>query len=123
VNYAFARDQYKKSTNAALSELSDPHEMISLTLKELSRSLRALQYDRLSEDQRRRHQSKAFTAVYILQTSLDFDTGLEIASNLFKIYEYVRVQLKKSLRKDASASLEVSGDIINEIIDAWCNIN
>ena len=78
MNYAFARDQYRKSKNAALSSLSDPHEMIGLTLKELSRSLNALQNDNLTEEQRNLHLSKGFTAVYILQTSLDFEKGLKL---------------------------------------------
>ena len=123
MNYAFARNQYEKSKAASLSALSDPHEMISLTLRELSRSLNALQADKLSEEQRSRHHSKAFTAVYILQTSLDFDKGLEIADNLFKVYEYVRIQLQKTLKRDATAKLDVCGVIIDDIIDAWKNIN
>jgi flagellar secretion chaperone FliS len=122
VNYAFARDQYRKSKNAALSSLSDPHEMIGLTLRELSRSLNALQNDNLTEEQRNLHLSKGFTAVYILQTSLDFEKGFEIASNLFKIYEFVREQLQKTLKRDATTNLAVCSGILDEIIDAWSNI-
>ena len=122
MNYAFARDQYRKSKNAELSSLSDPHEMIGLTLKELSRSLNALQNDNLTEEQRNLHLSKGFTAVYILQTSLDFEKGFEIASNLFKIYEFVREQLQKTLKRDATTNLAVCSGILDEIIDAWSNI-
>ena len=122
MNYAFARDQYRKSKNAALSSLSDPREMIGLTLKELSRSLNALQNDNLTEEQRNLHLSKGFTAVYILQTSLDFEKGFEIASNLFKIYEFVREQLQKTLKRDATTNLAVCSGILDEIIDAWSNI-
>ena len=78
MNYAFARDQYRKSKNAALSSLSDPHEMVGLTLKELARSLNALQNISLTDEQRNAHLSKGFTAVYILQTSLAFDKGFDI---------------------------------------------
>ena len=122
MNYAFARDQYRKSKNAALSSLSDPHEMVGLTLKELARSLNALQNISLTVEQRNAHLSKGFTAVYILQTSLDFEKGFEIASNLFKIYEFVREQLQKTLKRDATANLAVCGNILDEIIDAWSNI-
>ena len=122
MNYAFARDQYRKSKNAALSSLSDPHEMIGLTLRELKRSLNGLQSDSLIEEQRNMHLSKGFTAVYILQTSLDFEKGFEIASNLFKIYEFVREQLQKCFKRDATTKLSVCSDIIDEIIDAWSNI-
>ena len=122
MNYAFARDQYRKSKNAALSSLSDPQEMIGLTLKELLKSLNALQNDNVTEEQRNLHLSKGFTAVYILQTSLDFEKGFEIASNLFKIYEFVREQLQKTLKRDATTNLAVCGGILDEIIDAWSNI-
>jgi len=96
--------------------------MIGLTLKELSRSLNALQNDNVTEEQRNLHLSKGFTAVYILQTSLDFEKGFEIASNLFKIYEFVREQLQKTLKRDATTNLAVCGGILDEIIDAWSNI-
>ena len=122
MNYAFARDQYRKSKNAALSSLSDPHEMVGLTLKELARSLNALQNTSLTDKQRNAHLSKGFTAVYILQTSLDFEKGFEIASNLFKIYEFVREQLQKILKRDATTNLAVCSGILDEIIDAWSNI-
>ena len=122
MNYAFARDQYRKSKNAALSSLSDPHQMVGLTLKELARSLNALQSIRLTDEQRNAHLSKGFTAVYILQTSLDFDKGFEIASNLFKIYEFIREQLQKTLKRDATTNLHVCSDILDDIIDAWNNI-
>ena len=122
MNYAFVRDQYRKSKNAALSSLSDPHELIGLTLKELTRNLNSLQNDNLTEEQRNLHLSKGFTAVYILQTSLDFDKGFEIASNLFKIYEFVREQLQKTLKRDATTNLAVCCGILDEIIDAWSNI-
>ncbi len=122
MNYAFARNQYKKSNNAALSALSDPHEMIGLTLMELSRSLSALQNVGLCGDRRKNYLSKAFTAIYILQTSLDFEKGQEIANNLFKLYEYIRIQLQKTMKNDVSATLQVCSEILQEIIDAWDNI-
>ena len=122
MNYAFARNQYKKSNNAALSTLSDPHEMIGLTMKELSRSLSALQNVGIGGDRRKNYLSKAFTAIYILQTSLDFEKGQDIANNLFKLYEYIRIQLQKTMKNDVSATLQVCSEILQEIIDAWDNI-
>ena len=84
--------------------------------------MNALQNDNLTEEQRNLHLSKGFTAVYILQTSLDFDKGFEIASNLFKIYEFVREQLQKALKRDSTTNLAVCRGILDEIIDAWSNI-
>ncbi len=34
--------------------------------------------------------SKSLTAIYILQSSLNFDEGREIAENLYRIYEFAK---------------------------------
>lgn len=122
MNYAFARNQYKQSTQAALSGISDPHEIISLTLNELSRSLRKLQTMKRDDVQRNAAYSKAFTAIYILQTSLDFEKGGEIAKNLFKIYEYCRAQVQRALKLDPKAELGACVKVIDDMIDAWTRI-
>ena len=115
MNYAFARSQYKKSRQAGLSGSSDPHEMITLTLEELSRCLRNLQSPTIEHDKKKKYFSNAFTAVYILQTSLDFEKGGEIAKNLFKLYEYCRNQLQKAMNSDHDAKLEACENILNDI--------
>ena len=43
--------------------------------------------------------SKSLTAIYILQSSLDFNQGGEIAENLNKIYEFCRTTIIKSFSK------------------------
>ena len=96
--------------------------MIELTMKELYRSLNALQNNGINGDRRKSYLAKSFTAIYILQTSLDFEKGQEIANNLFKLYDYVRIQLQKIMKNDDSASLQVCSEILKEIIDAWGNI-
>lgn len=122
MNYAFARNQYKRSTQAGLTGLSDPHEMISLTLQELSRCLATLQLENLDPEKRKTSVSKAFTAVYILQTSLDFEKGGDIAKNLFTVYEYCRAQLQKAMKFDETAKIDACAYVINDIIDAWTEI-
>lgn len=122
MNYAFARNQYKRSTRAGLTGLSDPHEMISLTLQELSRCLATLQLENLDPEKRKTSVSKAFTAVYILQTSLDFEKGGDIAKNLFTVYEYCRAQLQKAMKFDETAKIDACANVINDIIDAWTDI-
>lgn len=119
MNYAFARNQYARSKQAALSNISDPHEMILLTLRELTRNLALLDAPNLGAAKRKNHFSKAFTAIYILQTSLDFEAGSEIAQNLFKIYEYCRGQLLLALKGSSDHDLKSCITIVNDIIDAW----
>lgn len=122
MNYAFARQQYKQSTRAGLTGISDPHEMIALTLNELSRCLKKLQGINQKDAQRNVTFSKAFTAIYILQTSLDFEKGGEISANLFKIYEYCRSQVQRALKHDPQAELEACAKVIDNMIDAWSHI-
>lgn len=119
MNYAFAREQYKQSTKAGLSGISDPHEMITLTLGELSRCLKKIQMTSRTDGQRNVIFSKAFTAIYILQTSLDFEKGGEISENLFKIYEFCRTQLQRALKLDPEAELVTCVQVIDDMIDAW----
>jgi flagellar protein FliS len=119
MNYAFARNQYTRSRHAGLTGISDPHEMITLTLKELIKSIDLLQNPELDPEKRKTSFSKSFTAIYILQTSLDFEKGGEIAESLFKVYEYCRAQVQKAFKKDSSARLETCLTVLNDIIDAW----
>ena len=66
--------------------------------------------------------AKALTAIYILQTSLDIDKGGEIARNLFQVYEYCRLQVVNSKRKDVPQGLALCIKLLDELIDAWKRI-
>ncbi|MFC7703599.1 flagellar protein FliS [Plastorhodobacter daqingensis] len=118
-----ARSLYRRSELAGASELSDPHEIIGVTLRELEKSLRVLAAARsaggvLPE----RHLTRAFTAIYILQSSLDFERGGDIAAQLFRVYEYCRLQVTRLFRREPEAELAVTVDTIAAIRDAWDQI-
>ena len=63
--------------------------------------------------------SKCLTAIYILQSSLDFDKGGSIAENLFKLYEYVKFQVLEASKKSETADLDSAVIIVSEISDSW----
>jgi formate--tetrahydrofolate ligase len=63
--------------------------------------------------------SKSLTAIYILQSSLDFEKGASIAENLFKLYEYVKYQIIAVSKKDEEANLENAVMIVAEISETW----
>jgi flagellar protein FliS len=63
--------------------------------------------------------SKCLTAIYILQSSLDFDTGATIAENLFKLYEYVKYQIFAISKKENDADLDNAVMIVAEICETW----
>ena len=58
----------------------------------------------------------------MLQSSLDFERGGEIATNLFQLYEYCRQQLLKDMRRDDTANVPQARRAMSEILDAWQQI-
>lgn len=123
MNFSLVRDRYSRVKSAGYETLSDPHEMIALTLRELHRSLAILAHRPApSAELRSEHLTRAFTATYILQSSLDFDRGGEIAEHLFRIYEFCRTQLTRCFGGDEAADLEQARDLIATILEAWTEI-
>jgi flagellar protein FliS len=66
--------------------------------------------------------SNAFTAIYILQSSLDFTRGGEIAENLFRVYEYCRQQMLKAFSRKTDHNLDTCVVLLDEIIRSWEDI-
>jgi flagellar protein FliS len=66
--------------------------------------------------------TNAFTAIYILQSSLDFTRGGEIAENLFRVYEYCRQQMLKAFSRKTDHNLDTCVVLLDEIIRSWEDI-
>jgi flagellar protein FliS len=123
MNFSLVRDRYNKAAVAGYETLSDPHEIIAVTLRELHRSLGILAHRPEPRVEVRNEQmTRALTALYILQSSLDFDRGGEIAENLFRIYEFCRRQLTRGFGGDERADIAQAADLIATILDAWNEI-
>lgn len=120
MSYLDARTQYRRAEDGVLPELANPHEIVLITLRELHRSLMVTSMAQ-AEGQRlpNMHVTRALTAVYILQSSLDFEKGGEIATNLFSVYEFVRLQLVAAFQREPDAKLEAAKTYIADILDAW----
>lgn len=114
------RAQYRRAQDGLLPELMNPHQIILVTLKELRKSLAVLV---ASAGEGRKppaaHQTKALTAIYILQSSLDFEAGGEIADNLFRVYEFVRLQVMMVFQRQEGAKLDAALSYIEDIVKAW----
>lgn len=122
MNYVLARSQYAESQKAQVSDLSDPHEIVLVTMRELRKSLAAIAHSPKRSATNSRHYAKAFTAVYILQSSLNFDQGGEIAINLFRLYEYFRQQLTSAYSGKSDNQLDQCVVLLDEIIEAWAGM-
>ena len=66
--------------------------------------------------------SKSLTAIYILQSSLNFEEGKEIAENLYKIYEFCKDSIMKGFTKRNSKLIYDAIPPIDEILEGWKQI-
>ena len=128
---------YKK-TQQSTNSVTSSHEIVKTLMKELVNSMQKLvldiQDDRaINEDKinsykekdkkiiqkKSKNLSKSLSIIYGLQTSLDFDKALEIANNLFQLYEYCRQEIIKGFSQKIEDGITKAIDIINQIMEGW----
>jgi flagellar secretion chaperone FliS len=119
MNYALARSKYIHDHGVQVNDIADPHATILIVMQELNKNLRKIADPANRSLDLREHFTKAFTAIYILETSLDFERGGEIAENLFRLYEYCRHQLLQAFASKQDNSLESCVVMLDEIIQSW----
>ncbi len=128
---------YKKIEKANDLEKS-PYEVVGMVLKELNRTMhllilevdkkKAVLISKRNKDMTdvqksiTNYVSRSLTSIYSLQTSLDFDRGGNIATNLFHLYEFCRLQIIDAFTKNKNDGLKKAFDALNEIISAWGTI-
>ena len=99
--------------------IEDAHGAISVCLDTLLHNLKILaEKPKRGTELFNKVSSKCLTSIYILQSSLDFEKGKQIAENLFKLYEYVKFQVIANSRKDA-ADIDNAVVVISEIRETW----
>tara|TARA_B100001063_G_scaffold22905_1_gene17467 strand:+ start:435 stop:863 length:429 start_codon:yes stop_codon:yes gene_type:complete len=113
----------------------NPHEIVKLVLKELSRTMKIISddiekkkqlilkegsYDLINiQKSISKNVSRSLTTIYSLQTSLDFDKGGKIATGLFQIYEYCRLQIIKGFSKSVNTGILKARKALDQILLAW----
>jgi flagellar protein FliS len=117
-----ARAQYRRTDQGEGLSVESPHGIILVTLRELERSLRALAAAEPDRTYPALHLNRAFTAIYILQSSLDFDRGGEIAQNLFRVYEFARLRVDEAFRKQPAPQLSEAAGHVASLLSAWSAI-
>ena len=114
---------YKNANRDAVVESDDPQALIMLLLDELLRAMRgyvSAVSNNDSKEMRKNDQfTRSLTMLYGLQSCLNFDDGGEIAENLFRLYEYARVQLLHVSRTGEIDGAQVAISSISEIREAW----
>lgn len=119
MNYALARSKYIHDHRVQVNDISDPHATILVVMQELNKNLRKIADPENRALDLREQFTKAFTAIYILETSLDFARGGEIAENLFRLYEYCRHQLLQAFASKQDNSLDSCVVMLDEIMQSW----
>lgn len=133
-------DAYKKTEQSSNSVISS-HEIVRTLMKELVNSMHKIVLD--IQDERKRKQdnflpynaleekyarqksknlSKSLSIIYGLQTSLDFEKALDIANNLFQLYEYCRHEIIKGFSQKIEDGIIKAIDVIKQIMEGWVEI-
>ena len=126
MNYNASMKQYINDEIAAKTSSLDPHKIIEEVLKDLKKNMETLAYSIDNEPVvssiKSNSFSKSLTAIYILQSSLNFEDGKEIAENLYNIYEFCKDGIMKGFTKRDSKLVYDAIPPIDEILDGWKRI-
>ena len=128
---------YKK-TQQSSNAVTSSHEIVRTLMKELVNSMQKIVLDIHDEKlrnqdkfivdrdfeeknarQKSKNLSKALSIIYGLQTSLDFDKALDIANNLFQLYEYCRHEIIKGFSQKIEDGIVKAIDVIKQIMEGW----
>ena len=120
LNSTNAFEIYKKVEKSG-DRIKSPYQVISVILNQLHRNihLMMLEIDKKKAFKISRQFVKCLTTIYSLQTSLDFENGGKIATNLFQLYEFCRLQIIDAFRHNKNEGLKKSYDALSQIVLAW----
>jgi len=126
MNYNASMNQYISDDIAAKTTTLNPHKIIEEVLKDLKKNMETLAYSIDNEPVvssiKSNSFSKSLTAIYILQSSLNFDDGKEIAQNLYNIYEFCKDGIMKGFTKRNSKLIYDAIPPIDQILEGWKQI-
>jgi flagellar protein FliS len=119
-------NQYVSDDISAKTSSLNPHKIIEEVLKDLKKNMETLAYsidhEPVVSSIKSNSFSKSLTAIYILQSSLNFEDGKEIAENLYNIYEFCKDGIMKGFTKRDSKLVYDAIPPIDEILDGWKQI-
>ena len=126
MNYNASMKQYINNEISAKTSSLNPHKIIEEVLLDLKKNMETLAYsldhEPVVSSIKSNSFSKSLTAIYILQSSLNFEEGKEIAENLYNIYEFCKNGIMKGFTKKDSKLVYDAIPPIDEILDGWKQI-
>lgn len=127
MNNNFAAQHYKKTDKMNSVSLNDTNSIVLKCYDELLNSIRSFQKHVVPSTENYRKKSSSFaralTIIYTLQSSLDFEKDLNIAKNLFQIYEYTRLALINEFKSCKIKKSALALSALIEIRDNWKKTN
>ncbi len=126
MNYNASMKQYLTDDVAGKTNNLNPHKIVEEVLKDLKKNMETLAYSIDNEPVistiKSNSFSKSLTAIYILQSSLNFEEGKEIAENLFNIYEFCKSSIMKGFTQKNSKIVYKAIPPVEEILSGWKQI-
>ena len=126
MNYNASMKQYLDDDVTGKTSNLNSHKIIEEVLKDLKKNMETLAYsidhEPVVSSIKSNSFSKSLTAIYILQSSLNFDEGEEIATNLYNIYEFCKNGIMKGFMNKNSKLVYDAIPPIEEILDGWKQI-
>ena len=126
MNFNASMKQYINDDISAKTTSLNPHKIIEEVLRDLKKNMETLAYsldhEPVVSSIKSNSFSKSLTAIYILQSSLNFEEGKEIAENLYNIYEFCKNGIMKGFTKRDSKLVYDAIPPIDEILDGWKQI-
>ena len=126
MNFYAAIKEYENTDLNSKLEGSSKHDFIKIVLEELSKNLKSLKCSIENEGKLSKTKSKSFariiTSITVLTSTLDFENGEPIASNLFNLYDFCRREVLDSYKNLTTKGIDDSIDVIEDILSAWKEI-
>ena len=121
MNLAFALNTYNQTKVAAETNKRDGYEAVKYALDQVIGSMEKLNTG-VDSEEKEKHFERALSSIYFLQKCLDFEKGGDLAKNLFKVYEYCRVQIMEFALKGSVEKLDTAIEFVQTILDGWDGI-
>jgi len=119
-------DVYQSTERNALAETEDPHKLVLIMFDALIKSMEIyidnIDLKTADLELRSKHFSRSLTIIYSLQSSLDFERGGEIATNLFQTYEFARQMIIGSIKDMDGEGPKRAVSLLSDIREAWAQM-
>ena len=122
MNLAFALNTYNQTKASSDANKQDGYEAVIYALDQVIGSMEKLNSG-LDTDDKEHHFERALSSIYFLQKCLDFEKGGELAKNLFKVYEYCRVQIIDFAIKGTVEKIDKAIEFEQTILEGWEGIS